>query len=272
MDKEQIKEILSSHRPGHNDQGEAMMNEALDQAKLDPELWVAMEDEWEFDRNFTQSLQGIPVNQTSKQELLNGIGVDASNDTSTAPLQVVGETAKVKSSRIKHPFVWSSVAALLLIAAVSIKFFVFPPPVEFPASQNANMTTFRDHMAFFATERFTLEKRTADLEVAKEWLADRNAPVYDATPEMLASLKGMGCREIDWNGTRVSLVCFLNGKDQLVHLFMVAKADLGNQGLAKLGELERYHNLETRGWTTEKYVCLLVGADPDVTLHGLMET
>ncbi len=270
MDKEQIKEILSCHRPDQNDQEEALIAEALDQAKLDPELWAAMEDEWKFDRDFTQSLQGIPSNDASKQALLNGIGAGPSTETSAPPLEVVGGATKAKTKRIKHPFVWSSVAALLLIATVSIKFFMFPAAVEFPAAQNASMTTFRDHMAFFATKRFTLEKTTDDLEVAKNWLADRKAPVYDATPELLVKLKGMGCREIDWNGTRVSLVCFLNGKDQLVHLFMVAKEDINSQGLAQFGDLKRHHNLETRGWTTDEYVCLLVGADSEVTLEGLM--
>ena len=160
--------------------------------------------------------------------------------------------------------------ALIMLSGVLINYFFYPKPVVFPELNVANSNDFRDHMAYFATQRFTLEKTTSDWAVAYDWLAQRNAPVYNAAPEHLTKLKGMGCREIDWNGTKVSLICFLNGKEELIHLFIVNKASLTNKDLTKLALMERYHELETQGWSDDKCVYVLVGSEKEVSLKGLL--
>ena len=163
-----------------------------------------------------------------------------------------------------------SVAALLLLTGTAVNYFLFPPAVEFPIVSRASTEDFRDHMAYFATQRFTLDKKSSDLEVSRQWLHERGSPIYKMTPELLVKLKGKGCREIDWNGTKVSLVCFLNGNKDLVHLFVVETANLSLEQLEKIGINTRHHNLETRGWNDNKHLYLLVASDPKISLDNLM--
>ena len=51
---------------------------------------------------------------------------------------------------------------------------------------------------------------------------------------------------------------------------MVSRDDLEGEAGPELGKLERIRNRETQGWQDEERVYVLVGADPDVSLAGLL--
>ena len=80
----------------------------------------------------------------------------------------------------------------------------------------------------------------------------------------------MGCREIDWNGTKVSLICFHQENGDVVHLFVVETEGMSEVEMDKLGILDRRNGLETQGWRDEKYAYLYVGSSPEVSLAGLL--
>lgn len=263
MDKDKIKETLSGYLPEIYNEDDPQIAEALKQAQADPELRQHLEDECQFDRDFSEALRAIPVNYEGMQELL-----DSDHQEKSSQLKKTDKVIPFKSKR-RIRLILASVAVMLL-SGFLINYFFFPKPVTFPQLTEANTSDFRDHMAYFATQRFTLEKTTPDWNEARNWLVEKKAPVFNAAPEHLAKLKGMGCREIDWNGTKVSLICFLNGKEELVHLFIVDQANLNLKDLAQLQTLKKYHALETKGWSDQEHVYLLVASEEDISLDGIL--
>ena len=155
-----------------------------------------------------------------------------------------------------------------MLGAGAVKYFVFPPPVQFAEAGEKTPDTFRDQMAFFANERFALDKFYKELGDSQQWLEAKDFPVFDAVPSKIVGFRGMGCKKIDWDGTKVGLVCFKNGAGQVVHLFVMDAEDLvGVESPATpLQEMAVMRGLETGGWIEGDKVMLLVGSDPDVPI------
>ena len=254
MDKEEIKTRLSGYRPDLYDDRDPQIAGALARAKEDPELKAWLEEEIAFDYRFGATLKCTPADRSGLDELLA---------TGRRELLVARPRAFRKTALL-------AAAAVLVLSAISVKYFFFPPPVQFPALGERSASGFRDHMAYFATQRFVLDETTSDLEQARAWLAERDLPVYGTTPSQIARFKGMGCKAIDWNGLKVSLVCFLNKDDELVHLFVINTGVFPRVDPVRLGTLTRRHGLETQGWSDREFVYLLVGSEPGVSLQGLL--
>ena len=56
----------------------------------------------------------------------------------------------------------------------------------------------------------------------RAWLAERGAPSDFELPRGLRDAHGLGCQSYTIYGVKVSLLCFMLGEDQFVHLFVVA--------------------------------------------------
>ena len=123
--------------------------------------WLAQEQD--FDKQLTAALSDIPVPDDLQAQLLE-----------TKP----SEEATSKVVAFPSRRVWLSAAAIFVIAGMLVKYFMFPPPVQFPGTSFAAVDTFRDHMAHFANSRFVLDHMTKDLDNAKAWLAEHQSPAY----------------------------------------------------------------------------------------------
>lgn len=251
MDKEEIMTRLAGYRPEIYRDDDPQIAKALLLARADPELSAWLDEQIDFDRSFAQALGSSPSNHEELEKLL--------------------ADAPPSRHRFRAPRgVLLAAAALLLFGGFAVKFFLFPAPVEFPAAPASSVASFRDHMAYFANKRFVLDETISDLEEARRWLAGQSLPIYDRTPDSLAGHEAMGCKAIDWRGTKVALLCFLNDQQEIVHLFIVDESQLSAEGAAELAQLRRDRNLETRGWQEGGRVHLLVGSEPHVSLAGLL--
>ena len=254
MTREEIMARLAGYRPELYDEDDPEIAEALRRAKADPELAAWLEDEIAFDREFACALRKVPSRGEDLESLLAKAG-----------------TGRPRSWRKRGSTgLLLAAAAVLVLGAMGIKHFYFPAPVRFPAVVSADISTFRDHMAYFASRHFVLDKTTRDLEVARTWLSEREFPVYDSTPENLAHFRGMGCKAIDWGGRRVGLVCFQRENRDIVHLFIIAREDLAGGAGPDPGRKQRFRDRETLAWQDETHIYAFVGAKPDVSLSGLL--
>ena len=183
-----------------------------------------------------------------------------------------GEPTESKIVSFPTRRLWmAAAAAVVLTAAGLVKYFAFPPPVVFPGTEFSSVSKFREDMAFFATERFVLDNTTKDLSEARDWLKEHQSPVYEETPGAIVSFEGMGCKTFNWDEHKVSLVCFKNDDDDIVHLFVANKAIFEDlMPASDLQTMQVKRQLETGGWMTENEVFLLVGSNPKVKISPLL--
>lgn len=76
-----------------------------------------------------------------------------------------------------------------------------------------------DLSSFLASD-FQLSVTGKPISSLQSWLAGQKAPVGTSFPAALASNVPEGCRVVEWEGHRASLICFDTGGGKLVHLVM----------------------------------------------------
>ncbi len=262
MTLEEAKEILSVYRDDLplNELPEA--SEALAMLETNDALQRWLEEEQKFDKEITNAFRKIEVPEDLATKIL------------TESPSKAAEAESVKSKIITLPTqrLWmAAAAAVVLTAAGLVKYFAFPPPVEFPVGEFTSVSKFRQDMAFYTTERFVLDHITKDFTEARDWLREHQSPPYDETPGAVMSFEGMGCQTFDWDKHKVSLVCFKNDDDDIVHLFVANKAAFKElMPASELQIMQVEYKLETGGWMTENEVFLFVGSNPDVKISALL--
>ncbi len=269
MNTEETKELLAAYRDDLALEDAPGMAEALHSLEADPELAAWFEQDRACDQHMKEALGSIPVPDGLKESILAQIAETENNESDDL-------SAEEQPSNIvafpRRRAMWLTAAALFVIAASLVKYFAFPPPVQFPGNSFAAVATFRDHMAFFANSRFVLDHGTNDLENAKAWLAEHQSPTYAQTPSAIVNYQGMGCKSFDWGEHKVSLICFKNSDDDIVHLFVMNKAALKDlQPASPLNEVLVQRELETGGWVDDEYVYMLVGSEAGVKIGDILK-
>jgi hypothetical protein len=90
----------------------------------------------------------------------------------------------------------------------------------------------KDHASTFAAvtqqildlkrhDQVSLGEMSSDPAKLRSWLAERGAPSVFKVPPGLRGVPSLGCQSYDFNGVKVSLVCFTLGPDQFVHVFVM---------------------------------------------------
>lgn len=201
MNNQEARLILSAYRPAGQDSANPRFQEALKQAKRDPELaaWFARE------CRIDATLGGKVRESSQAPPHLKGAILAATRMTRSTPW-------------FQRP-VWITSAAALVIGAL-ILFVLF-----MPKSGQAEFVAFQREMSeFLGSKEFRLDHMTPSATEARRWLADRR--VDFVMPAKLESQPTMGCRVIDWQGHKVSLICFKLDGGETVHLFTVERGAL----------------------------------------------
>lgn len=196
MNSQEAKLILSAYRPGGHDAADPRLQEALAQAQRDPELaaWFARE------RRIDAALGEKLREQAQPPPQLKAAILAATHLARPAP-------------RFQRR-AWITAAAALLVGALTLV------ALYAPNSGGGEFAAFQREMTdFLGSKEFRLEHKTPSASEAKRWLADRR--VDFVMPSKLESQPAMGCRVIDWQGRKVSLICFRLDGGEVVHLFTV---------------------------------------------------
>lgn len=258
MDRDQIRQTLAGYRPELYQDDDPLIAESLRLAKADPELSAWLDEQVAFDRDLAKTLSQAEPPQDSREALLSAYQEQ----------QVITLPRKRPSRRA-----WLAAAAILLLSTAGlIKFFAFPPPVEFSETSNPTVETLREQMAYFASQRFVLDETFDTNTESAAWLANEEFPTLTELPGKLTQYQGMGCKKIDWNKRKVGLICFKNNDRKIVHLFVLDRAELDSNP-AHEAEFEKvlvFHDRETKGWRDDKQVYLLVGSEPGVSVSNLL--
>tara|TARA_B110000093_G_scaffold156574_1_gene174301 strand:- start:2005 stop:2667 length:663 start_codon:yes stop_codon:yes gene_type:complete len=180
------------------------------------------------------------------------------------------EQAKPKTANILHPrFKLLAIAATLIVCFFSAFTFLSMKG----NTQLKNSDDFRDAAAtYVANGKFLLDYKTSSLDSIEGWLKERIAPSFTDLPELLKAQTPIGCKELVWQGTPVTLVCFHREDGKIVHLFIGNRTAETEKLFTEVTNIRRVHELETGGWLSDQHVYLLTGSEPSVSITSYLES
>jgi hypothetical protein len=232
VNRDEAKTILLLYRPGTTDADDPQIAVALDLAKQDPELtsWL--------------------VEHCARQE-----AVRAGFRKIIAPAglkeQIISEQAaqeKITTWRRNAIFA-AAAAAVVALAALS--------PLWFQHRGNEEtFAIYRSRMAGVALRGpYLMDLATNDPAVIRTFLAQKQAPADYALPMPLEKTAVTGCAIEDWQGAKVSMICFRTGKplppgqQSDLWLFVIDRSTVKNAPPIGSRQFVQVNKLMTVTWT-----------------------
>jgi hypothetical protein len=207
MDNEQAKLILQAYRPGGEDADDPFFSEALEQARVDPELAKWFAEQRAFDEAMRKALQTrIPPVGLRDSILL-------AKKISTLPHR---QPRRPVWRRPGVVALAASIAILLVVAALT------RPVARHFVGQPMTVAAFT-RQVLDLKDRVSLGKMSRNPAELRAWLAERGAPSDFELPRGLRDAQGLGCQSYTIGGAKVSFICFTLGQDQIAHLSVVDK-------------------------------------------------
>lgn len=247
MTNDEAKFILNAYRPNGEDANDPMFEAALAQAKRDPDLagWFARLQA--FDRAIASKLGETEVPEGLRAAILAGANVSRS---------------KPATSWWRRSPVWAMAASLAMLLAVAI-----------PAFWSTTRANASGDLPDFATDYvaagFFLAEHDADIERLRMWLKGRNSPLPNDLPPGFRSLRGLGCKTVDYRGKNISLICFGAGKEY--HLFVADRADFPNLEASDTPKFVVRKGLAAATWSDRDHHYVVVTDDSLNALKQCLE-
>ena len=171
-----------------------------------------------------------------------------------------------KARRLRTPLVFlAAFAAVLLLHLTLLGLLTFgrfkSPTTEFAAM--------RADMADFLVKFPKLDLASDQWPEIVQWLARKPALARVEIPPGLKKFPGLGCREVQWRDKRLMLVCFA-AQGEIVHLFVVPKAELRDAPIASIATLARVKGWTTANWTRGDVVFLALTRADEEFLNKLL--
>jgi hypothetical protein len=234
MNIEAAKLILSAYRPDGQDAGDPQFQEALELMKHDPELarWFAEARAW--DTRIAAKLR----------------------QAASPPTEL--RSALLAQRTIIRPFPWWRRPAWVATAAAAcVGLLLIAGALFIAPSQDRPFAQYREAMADFVEARLDrLDLKSQDVQALQAWLGENRAPTDFTLPAGLHGRPALGCRLVEWNGHRVSLLCFELENRRMAHLLVVDRSALRDPpGSAPL--YARFGTVATAAWGQGEHVYLV---------------
>jgi hypothetical protein len=238
MTIEEAKFILQSYRPGGQDAELPEFKEALKLVEENGKLRTWFEEQHAFDQAIAQKLSA----EKPPEELLASILV-ANKIVRPAPSTWAGSLVK-----------WG--VALFLISAILI--------TAFRNNRSDNLAYFRSRiMAHLTIPGHSFDHQSSQFGEIKNWLDNNGMPALQVEPiHHLTSLRTHGCKVMDWNGQKVTLICFQLRDRRTVHLFVFHQMNIKNPDLLLEPNWQESDGWTTVGWTKNSDLFMLAGQIP----------
>jgi hypothetical protein len=199
VDNREAKFILNAYRPGGQDASDPCFAEALEQAQRDPVLEHWFSESIAFDTAMAEKLRAIDVSHDLRESILAGEKV-------SRPL------------RWSKPFIKWAIAAALVSMAIIASLIDEPRKLSGLASwQNEAL----DVVSSLVRNESSFDAQSHNADELLAWLRAIHAPAAQTLPQNLDKLESLGCKTFSWNGTPVSVICFMRPDGGLIHLVAI---------------------------------------------------
>lgn len=290
MDKERAKFILTSFRPDGADAANPDFAEALATAMENRDLGEWFAQERAFDGAFAEALAAVQLPENLRDEVIACLAIERGDfpqaeDADDALL--VGAMASIMpppqlrdriiqamdhtaaSPREARSF-WRKFAIPLAAAAgIVFAFLMARPDEDSLVANNAKVRPEVIEASFIKTVSapdFSLEIMGEDTQLLIAHLKNKQLPYPTSLPARLEALKGKGCRELNIDGRRGSLICYNLGKDGLIHLITFLRNDLEADSLSNKPRFSRQGEWASAQWQDGQRVYLLMKKTEVATL------
>src|SRR6266404_2176017 len=235
MNNQEAQMILRAYRLGGQDTSDPLIAEALEQAQRDPELQKWLAEEHVFDLRVQAKLRTAMV---APPEL-------------KANLLALQKMARPVSSWQRPMWMSAAATAVLLLALATL--WLRP-------GNSAQLDSFRNTMVRYSMqepEHITFE--TSDTTKIQHWLQRRGMKTEFELPVGLGGKPAEGCRVVDWNGRKVTLICFVLADGNHVDFFVMDRADFPGLAGSNAPQFAKAGALMTVTWSKGNRVYLLTG-------------
>jgi len=198
MDNREAKFILSAYRPGGQDASDSRFSEALEQARRDPILEGWFRDSIAFDAAMTEKVRGIDVPSDLRENILAGVKVS-------------------RPMRWSKRFKWAIAGAMILGATLGSLIWHNARSAHLAGWQNAALEV----ISSLVRNETSFDAQSGNPSELLTWLRTNQAPAAKKLPNDLGKLSSVGCKTFSWNGTPVSVICFVRKNGELIHLVTI---------------------------------------------------
>lgn len=231
MTNEEATLLLQAYRPGGGDDRDRFFEEALEQVQEDPALREGFLAQQRFDRAISQRLAAVALPAGLEERLWSSL-------------------VRVKPGLRGSYLNWVALAAsIALLVVVALNWRPDAAPADFAAYRAAIVPG-------AASAKPHLEVLDSDLAALKRALAGRGAPEPTLLTENLRRLRPTGCRVLEWEGRKVSVLCYLSEGTELDLLVVDGAGFMGApQGDAPaVGQTDVW---TTANWTDGRRIYIL---------------
>lgn len=201
MRRDEARSILRSYDSNGSGAADPQVREALQVLRHDPELSHRFALEQSVDKALAQKFQAFPVPADLKDRLLAA--------RKTVPRRT-----------------WWQRPALLGVMAASLMLLGALAFILSRASEQSPFSAYHSYIVEAAATLDHLDIQTSDLTQIRAWLGGHQAPADFTIPGSLNGKARVGCRVFEWNGHRVSLICFEIEDKKVAHLFVLDESFL----------------------------------------------
>ena len=252
MDKEQARFILRSFRPDGADAGDPDFAKALQFAMENRELGEWLAQERAFDAGFASALSSIDLPENLRKDIIACLAAERGDFLPTEDSQdavwiaalasiqppkslrndllAAMDRTTVRSKSPRHIPLFRRLAIPLAAAAgIALAFLATrtaPPPAVVKNETVPVEMVKASFMKIYASPTFDLAQKREDQQVLVQHLKERKLPCPGCLPPGLRGVKGIGCRELEIEGKRGSLICFKVGERGIVHVIIFRRKDV----------------------------------------------
>ena len=226
MNTELAKKILQAHPPGGDD-SDPRLRAALEFAASNPELLSWFSEQQALDRSIQQKVKTVRPPPDLLDEIVAGWKQQTRRDA---------------RQRTLWPKYAALAAAFVLLAGVAAIAWSW-----FASGESPQMTRLRMDMAAFLKEFPQLDAYMERQSEVRQWLGQRQTFAAAEIPARLQGFPAIGCREIEWQGRRIALICFMTD-GEIVHLFLIPGTPSPAPSRSK-PQLARAGHFATATWT-----------------------
>ena len=246
MNNQEAKLILQAYRPNGQDAADPFFAEALEQARRDPELQKWFAEENALNARLQSRLEtAIPIPTGLKADLLAQRKI-------VRPAPWWFQPMKLAAAAV---ILLSLGAALLLLPLKPTQLASFREAMARSSAQTQEHVVFESH----------------DFGKIQQWLQSRNLDTNFNLPAMLQAGIPQGCRTVDWNGRKATMICFfVNGEH--MDLFVMDQTGLPNFPENGAPQFAGADGLMTAAWANGGKVYLLVGQNRELLQKVLPQT
>jgi len=249
VNSHQAREVLLLYRPGISDPTEPEIAEALACSQNDPELQRWFQDHCAFQETIRQKFKQITVPEGLKE-------------------QIISERQVIAKTPVKRTLVLVSVCVTLLFLSAAVGLQLGK------SRQDKTFANFQSRMVRIVARSYPkMDLESSDASQIRETLARRGAYSDFVLPQGLTKASYTGCAALEWQGKKVSMVCFSSGKDKNskdpdLFLFVIKHSDAPNSPQTQTPAFARRSGLTTAAWTAGNKTYLLAGMADEAELKA----